>query len=219
MTHLLNLEDAWRSLHPKEKDFTWRTLGLKIKCRFDYWLITKEFLQKSLVQRCDIKYAPHCYHSLVTRDIQISAQQPRGPGFWKFNNSLLEDNEYANKLLEKIPLFIEKHKDVEDKVLQWEMIKMESRMFTIYYSKQKAKARKNYEENLLQEARRLQKLVENHTTPEAIKEYDSVKNELDKISFDRTRGACVRSKARWYEFGERSSKYFFNLEKRNREIK
>ena len=79
----------------------------------------------------------------------------------------------ANKLLEKISLFIEKHKDVEDKGLQWEMIKIEIRMFKIYYSKQKAKARKNYEENLLQEAQRLQKLVENRTTPEAIKEYDS----------------------------------------------
>jgi len=64
------------------------------------------------------------------------------------------------------------------------MIKMEIRMFTIYYSKQKAKARKNYEENLLQEAQRLQKLVENRTTSEAIKEYDSAKNKLDKISFD-----------------------------------
>jgi len=31
LTHLLNLEDAWRSLHPKEKDFTWRTPDLKIK--------------------------------------------------------------------------------------------------------------------------------------------------------------------------------------------
>lgn len=99
------------------------------------------------------------------------------------------------------------------------MIKMEIRMITIYYSKQKAKARKKYEENLLQEAQRLQKLVENRTTPEAIKEYDSVKNKLDKISFDWTYGACVRSKARWYEFGERSSKYFFSLEKRNYEIK
>ena len=27
------------------------------------------------------------------------------------------------------------------------------------------------------------------------------------------------AKARWYEFGERSSKYFFSLEKRNYEIK
>ena len=49
--------------------------------------------------------------------------------------------------------------------------------------------------------------------------YTKVKNKLEKISYDWTRGACVRSKARWYEFGERSSKYFLNLERRNYENK
>ena len=216
---LLNLEDVWRSLHPKEKEFTWRTRDLKIKCRLDLWLITKDFMQKSLVQSCEIKYAPHCDHSLVTMDIQTRLQHPRGPGFWKLNNSLLEDNEYTDKLSENIPLFIKKYIHVEDKGLLWEMIKMEIRMFTTYYSKQKAKKQKNYEKNLLQEAQRLQKTSGNRTTPEAIKEYDIIKNKLDKLSFDRTRGACIRSKARWHEFGERSSKYFLNLEKRNYENK
>ena len=39
----------------------------------------------------------------------------------------------------------------------------------------------------------------------------TVKSKLEKISFDRSRGACIRSKARWNEF--------FNLEKRNYENK
>ena len=56
-------------------------------------------------------------------------------------------------------------------------------------------------------------LVENCPSPEADQKYTKLKNELEKISYDRTRGACVRSKARWHEFGERSSKYFFNLER------
>ena len=52
---LLNLENVWRSLHPKEKEFTWRTRDLKIKCRLDLIrLITKDFMQKSLVQSCEI---------------------------------------------------------------------------------------------------------------------------------------------------------------------
>ena len=99
------------------------------------------------------------------------------------------------------------------------MVKMEIRAFTIAYSKQKARQRKDYEQHLLQEAQRLQNTVESHPTPEVIKEYEIIKNKLVNISFDRTRGACVRSKARWHEFGERSSKYFFNLEKRNYENK
>ena len=50
----LNLEDMWRKLHPEEKQFTWRTLDLKIKCRLDYWLISKHLSQKSPVCRCEI---------------------------------------------------------------------------------------------------------------------------------------------------------------------
>ena len=49
--------------------------------------------------------------------------------------------------------------------------------------------------------------------------YTEIRNQLEGISFDRARSACIRSKVRWHEFGERSSKYFLNLEKRNYENK
>ena len=40
-----------------------------------------------------------------------------------------------------------------------------------------------------------------------------------KIAEHKTKGAIVRSRARWYEHGERNSKYFMNLEKRAYERK
>ena len=119
----------------------------------------------------------------------------------------------------KIPHFINKYQDLEDKGLLWELVKMEIRAFTISYSKQKARMKKDYEEDLLQEVSRLENLVENCPSPEAVQKYNKVKSELEKISYDRTRGACVRSKARWHEFGERSWKYFLNIERRNYENK
>ena len=43
-----------------------------------------------------------------------------------------------------------------------------------------------------------------------------LKINLKKITASRTQGAMLRSKARWYEFGEKeNSKYFYNLERRN----
>ena len=44
-------------------------------------------------------------------------------------------------------------------------------------------------------------------------EMDRVKKELAKIVNKKTRGAMTRSKAQWYEFGEKNNKYFYNLEK------
>ena len=55
---------------------------------------------------------------------------------------------------------------------------------------------------------------------------DSLKAELERIKFKlskivgiKTRGTIVRSRVRWYEHGERNSKYFYNLEKRNQKKK
>ena len=214
-----DLDDVWRTLHPEEKQYTWRTSDLKIKCRLDYWLIARQLSPKSPVRKCEIKHAAHCDHSLVMLEMQINVKYPRGPGFWKFNSSLLEDDEYTEKLMFKIPHFINKYQDLEDHGLLWELIKMEIRAFTISYSKQIAKTKNDYEKDLIQEVSRLGNIGENSSSPETVQKYIKVKNELDKISYDRTRGACVRSKARWHEFGERSSKYFLNLEKRNYENK
>ena len=41
---------------------------------------------------------------------------PRGPGYWRFNNSLLSANECVALLRSKIPEFVEKYKEVKTKV-------------------------------------------------------------------------------------------------------
>ena len=60
---------------------------------------------------------------------------------------------------------------------------------------------------LLQTAQKLQQQAES-LTPDKIDEYEKVKRKLEAISFERTRGACVRSKARWHEFGHPASRAF-----------
>ena len=46
-------------------------------------------------------------------------------------------------------------------------------------------------------------------------EIDHVKSKLPKVITKKTQGTIVRSRARWYEFGEKNNKYFLNLEKTN----
>ena len=111
---ILDVDDVWRTLHSREKQFTWRTSDLKIKCRLDYWLIARHLLQTCPVQKCEIKHAAHCAHSLVIMALQINVEHPRGPGFWKFNSSLLEDDLYTEKLMLNIPHFINRYQDLED---------------------------------------------------------------------------------------------------------
>ena len=49
-----------------------------------------------------------------------------------------------------------------------------------------------------------------------IKEYEDCTKQLENFYDNITNGLIIRSKADWYEKGEKSNSYFFNLEKRNK---
>ena len=46
-------------------------------------------------------------------------------------------------------------------------------------------------------------------------ELETKKRELELLIEYQTKGAIVRSKSRWYNEGEKNTKYFLNLEKRH----
>ena len=85
--------------------------------------------------------ALHCDHSLVLLELKTNVQPPRGPGFWKFNCSLLEDCDYTKKRARtvKIPQFIESYEYLDEvmntsmirALLLWVMVIMEIRSFRI----------------------------------------------------------------------------------------
>ena len=47
-----------------------------------------------------------------------------------------------------------------------------------------------------------------------VAEYENAKNELEKLYDYITNGIILRSKAHWYEEGEKNTKYFLSLEKK-----
>ena len=49
---------------------------------------------------------------------------------------------------------------------------------------------------------------------ENISQLYRLRAELNKIAEYKTKGAIIRSRTRWHEFGEKNTKYFLNLEKR-----
>ena len=49
-----------------------------------------------------------------------------------------------------------------------------------------------------------------------LKEYHEAKAELEQIHDYRTEGIILRSRSTWYEKGEKSTKYFLTLEKRQK---
>ena len=96
---------------------------------------------------------------------------------------------------------------------------MEIRAFTIAFSKNKAKRKRDEESTILSEMMRLQTKLQTSYGDSPKTELERIKSKLSKIAIIKTRGTIVCSKARWYEHGERNSRCFYNLEKRNQKNK
>ena len=97
----------------------------------------------NLTNKCTILFAPETDHSAIFIHLQSAElKQKKGPGFWKFNQSLLHDETYVSLLRAEIENFKQKYIDVKDLNLRWDLIKMEIRGFTVKYSKNKSRERK-----------------------------------------------------------------------------
>ena len=105
--------DIWRSTNPNLSRFTWRNKSLKVQSRLDYFLISKEFC--ALTKKCEILWAPESDYSAVSIHLQSEASaQKKGPGFWKFNTSLLTDETYIAALRENLQRFKATYVDLPD---------------------------------------------------------------------------------------------------------
>ena len=146
-------------------------------------------------------------HSALILPICLDEETaPRGAGYWRFNNSLSSDNEYVALLRSKIPEFVEKYKEVEDKGLFWEMVKMEIRGLTVRFSKLKVK--RNCDEEKLLTSRFAQLKLQTAYSKDDKAELERIKIKLSDFQTEKTRGAIIRSRARWYEHGKKKQQIF-----------
>ena len=232
-----DLSDPWRVLNPDKKRYTWRKNNPIKQARLDFFLISSEML--NIIDFADIIPGYRTDHSMVVIGLNNNNNIRRGRGSWKLNNDLLRDNEYVNTVKEIItkvkkiyavsPYDRDRINDINpseleltiDDQLFFETLLMEIRGATLAFSSKRKKNLDKTEENLDYRVTNLEKLyeealVKKDQDPEIIlNELNTVKSELKAIRNKKIRGSIIRTKAKWVEDGEKPSKYFLNLEKRN----
>ena len=230
----LNLHDVWRLMNGERRQFTWRK-GNPVKCaRLDFFLVTESILSKCL--SCEILPAYRSDHSRVSIRLNLSSQS-RGKGLWKLNCSLLKELAYIRLVKQCIqdtvytyacPIYshqyIESHeakKDLQMTIsddLFLETLLMNIRSETISYTVKRAKERTEKERQILLSLQELELL--SRPSQEDIENIRNKQAELQSIRSAANEGRIIRSRAKWYEEGEKgSSSYFLTLEKRNFESK
>ena len=141
-------------------------------------------------------------------------KQPTGPSHWKFNSSLLEDPEYINPIKNNVPSWLVEFSEVLDKGLLWDLIKYKIRQVTLKYSKTKARERRSRLWEIENKLKERQEIFDTFPTESNAIQLETIKSEYNSLYDYTTQGNVIRSRANWYEHGEKNNKYFLNLESR-----
>ena len=100
----LDLVDIWGVKNPVSRSFTWSQNSRKIFCRLDYWLISNNL--QDLVMSTSIIPAIKTYHTAISVELGTRDNQIKGPGLWKMNCSILDDEDDIEDITLKIPSWI-----------------------------------------------------------------------------------------------------------------
>jgi hypothetical protein len=92
---------------------------------------------------------------------------------------------------------------------------MEIRSSTICFSKKKSIKNREQIKDTILKCDTLEKKLSDNPTEEIIQQYNETKLEIEQYNNEKAHGVFIRSKCDWAEFGEKNTKYFLNLEKRN----
>lgn len=225
-----NFADVWRIYNPNQRCYTWFRKNPVKKARLDYFLVSNELMSR--IENCSIKPGYRTDHSMITLDIKLN-DFIKGKGFWKFNNSVLKEQDYITVVKETIKntklqyVATPFNRDIIDIIdnalisftindqLFFEMLLLNIRRETIRYCCKRKKKIMNEENSLITEIERLKNKYDQDDNPETANNLTLCTQQLENLREDKIKGSVVRARARWIYEGESPSRYFCNLEKRN----
>ena len=120
-------------------------------------------------------------------------------------------SEFVRKIVvgENITNWLQELTDIDDKRLLWDIIKYKIREFTISFSKTKSKERRQkllILENRVKQCQYIYSVNPNEANQTNL---DELTKELDEHYDYITEGSIIRSRATWYEKGEKTTSSFW----------
>ena len=135
MQHMKSMKlcDFWRTKYPSKHEYTWRRKrgNSHIAARLDFFLISQTICNRI----SDIQHRSgfQTDHSSVVLNVELGASSKRGPGFWKYNNLLLEDEYYVSQARRYIQEALKKYA-INNPITRWEMVKCDLIAYSKNYS-------------------------------------------------------------------------------------
>ena len=223
-TESFELVDPWRVCFPDSRKYTWRQCSPIKQSRLDYFLVSEDIF--SLMKTVKIIPGYKTDHSAIVFSFSPCLAK-RGKGYWKFNSQLLHDMEYID-LVKKciretvseyyvggdIENFLEVNLHCNDQQF-FEILKMKIRSISISYSINRSRKEKENIKTLEKDIQILENSMNTNPDETILASLNLKKLELENYREHMVDGLLLRSRANWHEYGEKCTKYFCKLEKKN----
>ena len=204
--------DIWKINNPKLKRYTFRKKHVSglIQRRLDYFYISDS--KPVSVKNTYVLASLLTDHSPISFSYCKNEESNRGRGFWKFNNSLIENEEYFQQMKKYISDTLNElfNENILDAQIKWEYFKYNIRNYTIAFSKKLAKNTNKNSVDLESKLRHFERHYENYVDKI---DYKVCKQQLDAIYEGKAKSIKIIGKYNWYELGKKSNNFFLNLEK------
>ena len=208
------LNDIWRIFNEDIREFSWSrtTTGIFIARRLDYIFLNEAAL--NLATSTQLLSFPSTDHRGVRLSLNLS-ESKRGPGYYKFNNSLLNDKTFIAEMKQLIREFLYEDK-INDPIYTLELLKIKIREKSISYSKMKSVEKRNKLGNLYNQLNICEaKLAISPDCQNLHISRERTKTQIELLEHERLKSSQLRSKIKYITEGDKNTKYFFNLEKNN----
>ena len=205
-----HLVDAFRRLHPTSRDFSWFNSDHSIGSRLDKFFVSSNFIP--FVQNCSISPCFFSDHDFVDLHFVLNDNFARGPGLWKFNNSLLFDSSFCSFIRDRISdlsLCINSFPSVKT---WWDFFKRCLQADIVAFASGKQKQFHHARVTLTNELIACkQRFVQGDSS--VVPRIVTLKAQLSSLTSKHLEGVKIRSRAKWLDEGEKPSRFFFKLER------
>ena len=151
-----NLIDIWRDRHKDERNYTWTGRhpfnDTFIRTRIEKFLTSRTI--NHLITDISIKPFAQSDHDYITLTLDFENVQ-RGPGYWHFNNDLIQDQAFIAEIEEFWNVWKDKFNDFVDPLVWWDKAKHHFKSIAIRCAKLRGKLQRHEKSQL---ARNLEKL-------------------------------------------------------------
>ena len=209
-----SLIDIWRKRNPTGVSYTWANPSHTQASRIDRFLISRAFV--SHVSASDVLPCVFSDHDFISLNLSLDNFSCPRNGIWKFNCSLLSDTCFKNEMSNFIREQKQRFACFESLGAWWDHLKSGIRNFCINFCSQKRKLA-NRERNRLTNCLISAKRRFVNGASSAASEIRNLESALASLVSREAEGAMIRSRAKWFEEGEKPTRYFFRLEKKRAE--